>query len=105
MVCKRKKRFKMSSARVGLTILFSLISLGFGSFLFISFNNSKDIRWAEDELLPEVERLTDSINSVSGIFGLRANTFRAFEFANQATEYIEGNAQLEELFDKISNRK
>ena len=100
-----KKRFKLSSPRVGLTILFSLMSLAFGSFLFISFNNSRNVRRAELEILPEVERLTDSISSAAGLFGFRKNTFKAFEFANHAAEYIEGNKRLEVLFDEISNHK
>ena len=101
---KKKKRLSISTPRVGLTLLFSLMAVAFGSFLFIGFKNSKNIRWAKDELLPEVERLTDSVSTAAGLFG-RANTFKAFEFADQAKEYIGEDKRLNDLLGRISNHK
>jgi len=99
----RKSRW--SSPRVGLTLLFSLMAVAFGSFLFISLKNSNKTRWAKDELLPEVERLADSVSAAAGIFGHHANTIKAFELAQQAEEYIEGDLRLNNLLDKLSNFK
>ena len=100
-----KKRIRLSTPRVGLTLIFSLMAVAFGSFLFISFKNSKNIRWANDELLPEVERLMDSVSTAAGVDGSRANTFKAFEVADQAKEYIGEDKRLNDLLDRISNYK
>jgi class 3 adenylate cyclase/dienelactone hydrolase len=101
----KKRRFSLSSTRAGITVLFSLMAVAFGSLLFISFKNAKNIRWAKDELLPEVGRIADSVSSAAGIFGHHANTFKAFELADKAGKYIEGDQTLNDLLDRISNYK
>ncbi|MCK5206537.1 MAG: formylglycine-generating enzyme family protein, partial [Cyclobacteriaceae bacterium] len=86
-----KKRFNLSSPRVGLTILFSLMSLAFGSFLFISLKNNQKVQWARQEALPKIQRLIDKKNSKE-----------AFELALKAEKYIPNDSMLLRLWPKMS---
>lgn len=87
-----KKRVRLSSARVGLTILFSLMSLAFGSFLFISFRNNAKVKWAREEAIIKIE---ESIE--------KENYKEAFHLAEEAEKYISNDPLLERLWPKMQS--
>ncbi len=85
-----KKWFKLSSPRAGLTILFSLISLAFGSFLFISFRNEAKVKWAREEAIIKIEVLIE-----------QEKMKQAFNLAKEAEKYIPNDPLLVRLWPKM----
>ncbi len=85
-----KKRAKLSPARIGMTILFSLMSLAFGSFLFISFRNTTKVKWAREEAIIKIEVLIE-----------QEKMKEAFHLAKEAEKYIPYDPLLARLWPKM----
>ena len=87
-----KKWFNLLSPRAGLTILFSLMSLVFGSFLFISFRNAAKVKWAREEAIIKIEVLIE-----------QERMKQAFNLAEEADKYIPNDPLLDRMWPKMQH--
>jgi len=87
------RRKSWSSARIGLTLLFSLMAVAFGSFLFVSLKNNQKVQWARQEALPKIERLLD-----------QGENREAFKLALEAEKYILNDSMLHRLWPRMSGK-
>jgi len=83
---RRIRRPRIAIPAVSLVIAISLVAVGF-------FNRQAKIRWAREEILPEVEQLVEE--------NWRDFT-KAYRLAEQAEKYIPNNPKLSEIFSKCS---
>lgn len=84
------KKFRLTSARVLLTALFTAMALVFGSFLFISFRNNTRVKWAREEAIIEIEQLIE-----------KEQFKTAYHIAEEAEKYIPDDPLLKRLWPKM----
>jgi class 3 adenylate cyclase len=83
-------RSRFSSPRIGLTLLFSLMAVAFGSFLFISFRNSAKVKWAREEAIIKIEELIET-----------EQIKQAFQLGEEAEKYIPNDPLLKRLWPRM----
>jgi len=87
----RRKWINMSNPRIGLTVIFSMMAIAFGSFLFINFRNDTKVKWAREEAIIQIEKHIE-----------KEEFKQAFNLAKEAEKYIPKDPLLTRLWPKMS---
>jgi class 3 adenylate cyclase len=85
-----KKWINMANPRIGLTVIFSLMAIAFGSFLFVNFRNNTKVKWAREEAIIQIEKHIE-----------QAELKQAFNLAKEAEKYIPNDPLLTRLWPKM----